>query len=163
MAFLASVKPRRVSLPAQRWGLRSSPEVCQSNNCLSTSPCGCRTKAASGECGTSTGHGSLGERTRRCRCTRMLVVPVRACITPDKGSRSPPIAKRKRNFDFIDMNAPRYYERLQEEFKRLHALGWTFRQIAEALDVSERTIVAWRDELDLPRRPRGRKPRKARG
>ena len=76
---------------------------------------------------------------------------------------SPPIAKRKRNFDSIDMNAPRYYERLQEEFKRLHALGWTFRQIAEALDVSERTIVAWRDELDLPRRPRGRKPRKARG
>jgi len=61
------------------------------------------------------------------------------------------------------MNAPRYYERLQEEFKRLHALGWTFRQMAEALDISERTIVAWREELGLPRRPRGRKPRKAHG
>jgi transposase len=60
------------------------------------------------------------------------------------------------------MNAPRYYERLQEEFKRLHGLGWTFCQIAEALDISERTVTAWREELDLPRRRRGRKPRKAR-
>jgi hypothetical protein len=35
--------------------------------------------------------------------------------------------------------------------------------MAEVLDVTERTIVAWREELDLPRRPRGRKSRKARG
>jgi len=63
----------------------------------------------------------------------------------------------------MGMNAPQYYERLQQEFTRLHALGWTFRQIAEALDISERTIVAWRAELELPRRPRGRKPRKPRG
>jgi len=59
------------------------------------------------------------------------------------------------------MNAPSYYERLQQQFVRLHALGWTFRQMATALDISERTIVAWREELDLPRRRRGRKPRKA--
>lgn len=71
--------------------------------------------------------------------------------------------KRKRNFNFIGMNAPQYYERLQEEFTRLHGLGWTFRQIAQALNISERTIVAWREELDLPRRPRGRRPRKTRG
>jgi transposase len=58
------------------------------------------------------------------------------------------------------MNAPHYYERLQEKFWRLHALGWTFRQMAEALGVSERTVTAWREELDLPRRPRGRRPRK---
>ncbi len=61
------------------------------------------------------------------------------------------------------MNAPRYYEMLQQEFTRLHRLGWTFRQIAGALDISERTVTAWREELDLPRRPRGRKPRKPRG
>ena len=73
------------------------------------------------------------------------------------------IRKGKRNFTFLVMNAPHYYERLQQEFTRLHALGWTFRQMAEALDVSERTIVAWRKELDLPRRPLGRKPRKTRG
>ena len=59
------------------------------------------------------------------------------------------------------MNAPRYYEGLQQEFTRLHGLGWTFRKIAEALDISERTVVAWRQELNLPHRPRGRRPRKA--
>ena len=85
------------------------------------------------------------------------------CVTPDYGLESLLIRKRKQNFDFIDMNAPRYYETLQQEFTRLHGLGWTFRQIAEALDISERTVTAWREELDLPRRPRGRKPRKPRG
>jgi hypothetical protein len=70
------------------------------------------------------------------------------------------IGKRKRNFNFIGMNAPMYYEKLQQEFRRLHGLGWTFREIAEALDISERTVTAWREELDLPRRPRGRRPRK---
>jgi len=60
------------------------------------------------------------------------------------------------------MNAPRFYERLQEEFRRLHGSGWTFRQIAEALDISERTVTAWRGELGLPRRQRGRRPRKPR-
>ena len=69
---------------------------------------------------------------------------------------------RKRNFNSMDMNAPRYYEKLQEEFTRLHGLGWTFRQIAEALNISERTVTAWREELVLPRRPRGRRPRKPR-
>jgi hypothetical protein len=76
---------------------------------------------------------------------------------------SPLIRKRKRNFDSIGVNAPRYYEKLQEEFRRLHGLGWTFRQIAGALDISERTVTAWREELDLPRRPRGRRSRKPRG
>ncbi len=60
------------------------------------------------------------------------------------------------------MNAPRYYEVLQREFTRLHALGWTFHRMAEALGISERTVTAWREELDLPRRPRGRRPRKSR-
>jgi len=61
------------------------------------------------------------------------------------------------------MNAPRYYEKLQQEFTHLHALGWTFRRIAEVLGISERTVTAWRKELDLPRRSRGRRPRKTRG
>ncbi len=70
--------------------------------------------------------------------------------------------KRKRNFNSIYVNAPQYYERLQEEFRRLHGLGWTFRQIAEALNISERTVTAWREELDLPRRPRGKTPARSR-
>jgi hypothetical protein len=61
----------------------------------------------------------------------------------------------------MGMNAPHYYETLQKEFMRLHGLGWTFRQMAGALDISERTVTAWRQELNLPRRPRGRKPRRA--
>jgi hypothetical protein len=77
-----------------------------------------------------------------------------------KGMESLLIGKRKRNFNFIGMNAPMYYEKLQQEFRRLHGLGSTFREIAEALDISERTVTAWREELDLPRRPRGRRPRK---
>src|ERR1700730_5618408 len=85
------------------------------------------------------------------------------CVTSQYGLGSSQMRKRKRNFDFIDMNAPTYYEKLQEVFTRLHGLGWTFRQIAEALNISERTVTAWREELDLPRRPRGRRPRKPRG
>jgi transposase len=77
--------------------------------------------------------------------------------------QSSPIWKRKRNFNYMGMNAPHYYETLQQEFTRLHGLGWTFRQIAAALDISVRTVTAWREELDLPRRPRGRRPRKPRG
>jgi hypothetical protein len=61
----------------------------------------------------------------------------------------------------MGMNAPHIYEKLQEEFRRLHALGWTFRRLAEVLGISERTVTAWREELDLPRRPRGRRPRKS--
>jgi len=101
--------------------------------------------------------------SRQFRHTRMSVFPVMAYITSTYGLRSPLIRKQKRNFNFIGMNAPRYYEKLQQEFRRLHGLGWTFRQIAEALDISERTVVAWRQELNLPRRPRGRRPRKSRG
>lgn len=78
-----------------------------------------------------------------------------------KGLENRLIRKRKRNFNSMGMNAPRYYEMLQIEFTRLHGLGWTFRKIAEALDISERTVTAWREELDLPRRPRGRRPRKS--
>ena len=105
---------------------------------------------------------SLGLRSRRCRRIRKSVVRLLACTTSNCGSRSSAIRNRKQNFDFIDMNAPTYYLKLQSEFRRLHGLGWTFRQIADALDVSERTIVAWRLELNLPRRPRGRRSRKLR-
>jgi hypothetical protein len=72
------------------------------------------------------------------------------------------MGNRKQNFDSFCMNAPTYYLKLQGEFRRLHGLGWTFRQMADALGVSERTISAWRAELDLPRRPRGRRPRESR-
>lgn len=62
----------------------------------------------------------------------------------------------------MDMDTPTYYEKLQEEFRRLHTAGLTFRRMAEVLGISERTVTAWRKELDLPRRPRGRRPRKPR-
>jgi hypothetical protein len=92
----------------------------------------------------------------------MSVVPAEAMsVYGQTRLRSLLIGKRKRNSNSIDMNAPRYYESLQEEFRRLHRLGWTFRQIAGALDISERTVTAWREELDLPRRPRGRRPRES--
>jgi hypothetical protein len=94
------------------------------------------------------------------RAPRRSVVRVLAYITSDYGLERLLIGRRKRNFNLIDMNAPHYYEMLQQEFTRLHGLGWTFRQMAEALGISERTVTAWREELDLPRRPRGRRPRK---
>jgi hypothetical protein len=143
-------------------GLVSSREGFRSSTRHSTSLCGCRTKAAS-DASESKPRELLGGRSRRCPRTRTSVFPVMACITSTYGLRSPLIRKRKRNFDFIGMNAPRYYETLQQEFTRLHGLGWTFSQIADALDISERTVTAWREELDLPRRPRGRRPRKPHG
>ena len=97
------------------------------------------------------------------RCTRTSVVWLLAYISTENDSQSLLTRKRKRNFNSLDMNAPTYYKRLQEEFRRLHGLEWTFRQIAEALNISERTVTAWRQELNLPRRRRGRRPRKARG
>ncbi len=54
----------------------------------------------------------------------MSVVQLLACITSEHGSHSLLIRKQKRDFSFIDMNAPNYYERLQQEFTRLHGLGW---------------------------------------
>jgi len=47
----------------------------------------------------------------------------------------------------------------KEKFAKLHALGWTFKEIAAALGVTVRVLYKWRGELNLPRRPRGR-PRK---
>jgi len=152
-----------VTLPASQRVQVSSREVFRSSTRSSSAPCESRTKATSGESLGSKLRGSLGGRSRRYRRTRISVVPVMACITSEDGSQSLLIRKRKRNFNSMGMNAPRYYERLQEEFRQLHGLGWTFRQIAEALDISERTVTAWREELDLPRRPRGRRPRKPRG
>ena len=143
-------------------GLVSNREGFRSSTPPSTSLCGCRTKAAIGAT-ESKPRELLGGHSRQFRRTRMSVFPRMPCVTSDYGLESLLIRKRKRNFDFIGMNAPQYYERLQEEFRRLHGNGWTFRQIAEALNISERTIVAWREELDLPRRPRGRRPRKPRG
>jgi hypothetical protein len=57
------------------------------------------------------------------------------------------------------MNAPQFFRKLQEEFKRLHALGWTYKRMSEALDVSDRTLINWREELGLPRRAKGKRPR----
>ncbi len=151
-----------VTLPARLRGLVSSREGFRSSTRPSTSPCGCRTKAASGAT-ESKPRALLGGHSRLYRRTRMSVVPVMACITSEHGSQSLLIRNRKRNFNSIDMNAPTYYERLQEEFRRLHALGWTFCRMAEVLGISGRTVTAWREELDLPRRPRGRRPRKPRG
>jgi hypothetical protein len=153
---------RRVNRPARQWGLVSTREGFRSSTRPSSALCGCRMKAAN-VATESKPRGSLGGRSRQFRRTRRAVVRVLAYITSEYGSQSLLIRNRKWNFDFIGMNAPRYYEKLQDEFRRLHGMGWTFRQIAEALDISERTVTAWRKELDLPRRPRGRRPRKPRG
>jgi len=151
-----------VTLPASQRVLVSSREVFQPSNRFSSDPCESRTKATSDASLEGRSRASLGGRSRRRRRARMSVVRVLAYITSEYGSQSLLIRNRKWNFDFIGMNAPRYYERLQDEFRRLHGMGWTFRQIAGVLDISERTVTAWRKELDLPRRPRGRRPRKSR-
>lgn len=159
---LAAEQPHRVSLLASQRVLVSSREALRSSTRFSSGPCESRTKATSGESLGSKPRGSLGEHSPQFRRTRMSVFPQTPSVTSHHGLGSPPIRKRKQNFDFIGMNAPLYYETLQHEFTRLHGLGWTFRQIAEALKISERTVTAWREELDLPRRPRGRRPRKSR-
>lgn len=154
---------RPVTLPASREALVSTRGAFRSSTHSSSDPCESRTNATSDANLEGRSRGSLGGRSRRSRRTRKSVVRLLACTTSTYGSRSSAIRNRKPNFDFIGMNAPTYYLKLQGEFRRLHGLGWTFRQMAEALDVSERTIVAWRQELNLPRRPRGRRPRKSRG
>jgi DNA-binding NarL/FixJ family response regulator len=58
-----------------------------------------------------------------------------------KGFRSPIIVNQMWTTAPINMNAPQFYPKLQEEFQRLHGLGWTYHQIAEALDVSQRTLT----------------------
>jgi hypothetical protein len=154
---------RRVIPPASQRVLVSSRGAFRSSTRFSSDPCESRMKATSDARLESRPRGSRDERSRRCRRTRMSVVRVLPYITSEYGSQSSAMWKRKQNFNSIGMNAPRYYLKLQGEFRRLHGLGWTFRQIAGALDISERTVTAWRQELDLPRRPRGRRPRKTHG
>jgi hypothetical protein len=153
---------RRVIPPASQRVLVSSRGAFRSSTRFSSDPCESRMKATSDARLESRPRGSRDERSRRCRRTRMSVVRVLPYITSEYGSQSSAMWKRKRNFDFIGMNAPMYYEKLQQEFRRLHGLGWTFRRMAEVLGISERTVTAWRKELDLPRRRRGRRPRKSR-
>lgn len=159
--ILIIIKP--LTLPASQRVLVSSREAFRSSKRFSSDPCESRTNTTSGESLGSKPRGSLGGRSRRHRRTRRSVVRVLAYITSENGLESSTIRNRKRNFNSLGMNAPTYYIKLQEDFRRLHGLGWTFRQIAEALDISERTVTAWRKELELPRRPRGRRPRKRRG
>jgi hypothetical protein len=154
--------PRPVTLPASLRALVSSQEAFRSSTRFSSDPGESRTKATSGVSLESKPRRSLGWRSRRCRRTRMSVVRVLPYITSEHESRSSAMWKRKRNFSSIDMDTPTYYLKLQEEFRRLHGLGWTFHRMAEVLGISERTVTAWREELDLPRRPRGRRPRKSR-
>ncbi len=152
-----------VTLPPNQRVRVSSRGAFRSSKRSSSAPRESRTNATSDASLGSKPRRSLGGRSRRCHRTRMSVVPVLACVTSNHGSRSSAIRNQKQNFDFIGMNAPRYYEGLQREFTRLHGLGWTFRRMAEVLGISERTVTAWRKELDLSRRPRGRRPRKPRG
>lgn len=152
-----------VILPASRVVLVSTRGAFRPNTHSSSDPGASRTKATSGVSLGSRPRGSPGESNRRRPRTRMSVFPQMPRATSHHGLGSPLIGKRKRNFNSMGMNAPRYYETLQQEFTRLHGLGWTFRQIAVALDISERTVTAWRKELGLPRRPRGRRPRNRRG
>lgn len=157
---MAAEQPHRVTLPASQRVLVSSREVFRSSTRFSSAPCESRTNATSDASLGSKPRGSPGGHSRQFRRTRMSVFPQMPCVTSRYGFGSPAIRNRKRNFNPIGMNAPTYYEKLQDEFRRLHGRGWTFRQIAESLGISERTVTAWREELDLPRRPRGRRPRK---
>lgn len=95
----------------------------------------------------------LAERSLDCWHTSPLHIGLESLL----------IGKRKRNLVSMDMETSTYYLKLQDEFRRLHAAGLTFRRLAEVLGISVRTVTAWREELDLPRRPRGRRPRKPRG
>jgi hypothetical protein len=156
-----SQPPRRVIPPASQRVLVSSRGAFRSSTRFSSDLCERRTTATTDASLEGKQRGSLGWRSRRRRRTRRSVVRLLAYVTSEHGSRSSAIRNRKQNFNSLDMNAPTYYLKLQDEFRRLHGLGWTFRQIADALGVSERTITAWRKELDLPRRPRGRRPRQS--
>ena len=155
-----SQPPRRVIPPASQRVLVSSRGAFRSSRRFSSGPCESRTIATSDASLGSKPRGSLGGRSRRSHRTRRGAVRLLPYITSTYESRSSAIRNRKQNFNSLDMNAPTYYLKLQDEFRRLHGLGWTFRQMAEALDVSERTVTAWRKELELPRRPRGRRPRR---
>jgi hypothetical protein len=93
----------------------------------------------------------LAERSLDCWHTSPLHIGLESLL----------IGKPKRNSGSMDMDTSTYIK-LQEEFRRLHTAGLTFRRMAEVLGISERTVTAWRKELDLPRRPRGRRPRKSR-
>jgi hypothetical protein len=164
LRFLVPVQRQRRVIPrASQRALVSTREAFRPNMRFSSAPCESRTNATSDASLEGRSRASLGGRSRRRHRTRRAVVPVLACVTSNHGSRSSVIRNQKQNFDFIGMNAPMYYEKLQREFTRLHALGWTFRRMAKVLGISERTIVAWRQELNLPRRTRGRRPRKPRG
>jgi transposase-like protein len=46
---------------------------------------------------------------------------------------------------------------IKEKFAKLHALGWSYKEIAAALGVTDRALYKWRKELKLPRRARGRR------
>jgi hypothetical protein len=151
-----------VTLPASQRALVSSRGAFRSSTRSSSDLCESRTKATNGVNLGSKPRGSLGGRSRRLHRSRRAVVRLLAYITSEDGSQSLLIRKRKRNFSSMDMDTLTHYIKLQEEFRRLHALGWTFCRMAEALGISERTVTAWREELDLPRRPRGRRPRKPR-
>jgi hypothetical protein len=153
---------RPFTLPASQRVLVSNRGVFRSSMHFSSYPGASRTKATSDASLGSKPRSLLGGHSRRSRRTRKSVVQLLAYITSEHESRSSAIRNRKPIFDFIGMNAPTYYLKLQDEFRRLHGLGWTFRRMAEVLGISERTVTAWRKELDLPRRRRGRRPRKGR-
>jgi transposase-like protein len=45
----------------------------------------------------------------------------------------------------------------KDKFAKLHALGWTYAEIAAALGVSARTLYKWRKALRLTPRRKGRR------
>jgi hypothetical protein len=163
LRFLVPVQRQRRVIPRASQRVRvSSRGAFRSSTRSSSDPCESRTKATSDGSLEGRSRASPGGRSRRLLHTRRGVVRLLPYITSEYGSQSSAMWKRKRNFSSIDMDTPTYYLKVQEEFRRLHGLGWTFRRMAEVLGISERTVTAWREELELPRRPRGRRPRKSR-
>jgi len=62
--------------------------------------------------------------------------------------------------DLLIVNAATYYRNLKKRFADLHRRNYTYSAIAGTLGVTVRTLTGWREELGLPRRPRGRRGRR---
>lgn len=62
--------------------------------------------------------------------------------------------------DLLIVNASTYYRDLRKRFADLHRQNYTYSAIAGALGVTVRTLTGWREQLGLPRRPRGRRGRR---
>jgi hypothetical protein len=62
--------------------------------------------------------------------------------------------------DLLIVKASNYYKDLKKRFADLHRQNYTYSAISGALGVTVRTLTSWREDIGLPRRPRGRRSRR---